>query len=383
MAKEVGGMDDIKDFVSEPKKKRTLFNGRKEQIESVDDIINRMREKYEKEGAYVKDDELGDKEIDIKDLLSPTFAVSGSPEDLVEYDSPFVRFIGRVYLAFRNFFDALIQKFADRKFIKSLDWDLYSANLPFTGVQYLALILVLATILSLFSFVVSIPIFLQFGGLLAVLGPVLTAIIVFALVYIFGKSYPRNRAKQRSKAAEKYLPFALRHLAVEIRAGMGLYQAMRAVAEADYGVLSEEFKRTLWEIDEGKSTEMALSNLAARMQSKGVRRAIANILRAVRIGGNLSDAIMTVASDVAFEQRMKVAAYGEKLNFFSVIFMFVAVVFPVMLAMITTIGYAPTGSELLSAFQLPTYMLAAAYLIFFPGFLLLFLYFIKTSDPMR
>ena len=119
------------------------------------------------------------------------------------------------------------------------------------------------------------------------------------------------------------------------------------------------------------------------MQAKGIRRAIANILRAVRIGGNLSDAIMNVASDVSFEQRMKVAAYGEKLNFFSVIFMFAAVVFPVMLAMITTIGYAPTGSEMLSAFRLPTTLLAAAYLVFFPGFLLLFLYFVRVSDPMR
>lgn len=388
MAKEVG-WDDIKAIVSDSKKQKkqeipvAAVRKKKQHIENVDDIIRRLREKYEKEGAYIKEDELQGKELDIKDILTPSITVSGSPEDLADYESPVIRIIGKIYLRFRAFFDSLLRRIADQKYVKALDWDLYAANLPFTGIQYLAFILVLSFVLSAVFFVLSVPLFVLSGGLLAVLGPILVAFLVFSFAYVFGRSYPRNRAIQRSQAAEKYLPFALRHLAVEIRAGMGLYQAMRAVAEADYGVLSEEFKRTLREIDEGKSTEVALSNLSARMRSKGMRRAIANILRAVRIGGNLSDAIMAVANDVSFEQRMRVAAYGEKLNFFSVIFMFMAVVFPVMLAMISTIGYAPTGSDLLRAFQIPTPMLAAAYLVLFPGFLLLFLYFVKISDPMR
>lgn len=92
---------------------------------------------------------------------------------------------------------------------------------------------------------------------------------------------------------------------------------------------------------------------------------------------------MELAKDVSFEQRMKVAAFGEKLNFFSVLFMFGAVVFPVMLAMIATIGNAPTGGNLLAAFRLPTPLLAVIYMVAFPGFLLLFLWFIRMLDPMR
>jgi len=380
--------DDLKKQIVDDSKKEQpqradASRKRQQQIESVDDIIRRLQEKYQEEGAYIKEDELQDKEVDIKDILSPTVTISGSPEDLAEYESPVVRTVGQVYLRFKGFFDGLLRRIANQKYIKQLDWDLYAANLPFTGLQYLAYILVLSTILAIVAFVLSIPFFVSKGPLLAILGPFALAFAVFAIVYVVGRSYPRNRALSRSRQAEKYLPFALRHLAVEIRAGMGLYQAMRAVAEADYGVLSEEFKRTLREIDEGHSTEVALSNLSARMKSKGIRRAIASILRAVRIGGNLSDAIMSVANDVSFEQRMRVAAYGEKLNFFSVIFMFMAVVFPVMLAMIATIGYAPTGSNLLNAFRIPISLLAMAYLVVFPAFLLLFLYFVRVSDPMR
>ncbi len=388
MAEEVSWDDLKKQIVEDAKKKRSTPSPaprkqNKSQIESVDEILKRLQEEYQKEGAYIKEDEVEEKEVDIKDILAPSVTISGSPEDLAEYESPLISVVGKIYLRFRGFFDGLLRKIADQKYLKQLDWDLYAANIPFTGLQYLAFILVLSLTLSIAVFVLSIPFFVVKAPRLALVGPIAIAFFTFALVYVFGRSYPRSRARSRSKAAEKHLPFALRHLAVEIRAGMGLYQAMRAVAEADYGILSEEFKRTLKEIDEGKSTEVALTNLAMRMQSKGIRRAIANILRAVRIGGNLSDAIMNVANDVSFEQRMRVASYGEKLNFFSVIFMFMAVVFPVMLAMIATIGYAPTGSNLLKAFQLDPKLLGTMYLAVFPGFLLLFLYFVRASDPMR
>lgn len=388
MAEEVN-WDDIKKQIEEGTKKEKgpqapeSLKKKKKQIESVDEILRVLKEKYQDEGAYIKEDELEEKDVDLKELLTPSITISGSPEELVEYESPIVRTIGRIYLKFRDFFDGLLKRMADQKYIKALDWDLYSANLPFTGVQYLVFILVLSTVLAFFAFLISIPFFIRFGPVFSVIGPIVVAFVVFMFAYVFGRSHPRSRAIARSRAAEKQLPFALRHLAVEIRAGMGLYQAMRAVAEADYGVLSEEFTRTLREIDEGKSTEVALSNLAARMKSRGIRRAIANVLRAVRIGGNLSDAIMSVANDVAFEQRMKVAAYGEKLNFFSVIYMFVAVVFPVMLMMLTTVGYAPTGSDLLKGFQLDPRLLGVMYLVVFPAFILLFLFFVRSSDPMR
>ena len=355
----------------------------KKTIESVDEIVQRLEEKYKEEGAYIRS-ESAEPEIDINKVLSPEITVSGNPSDLAESDSGFVRLAGKIYLRFKGFFDRLAGAFANSDYLKKLDWDLYAAGLPFTGSQYLVLTLVVATLLSVVAFLVSVPIFLTRGNaLLAAVGPIFVAFIVFSVTYVLARAHPSTIAANRSRAAERYLPFALRHLAVEIRAGMGLYQAMRAVAAANYGELSEEFKRTLREIDEGKPMEVALSNLAARSKSKGMRRAVASILRAVRIGGNLSNTIMDIAKDVSFEQRQKVAAYSEKLNFFGVLFMFVGVVFPVMLAMLTTIGYAPTSGKLLAAFRFPPVLLVVAFLVAFPGLLLLFYMFVRISDPMR
>ncbi len=355
----------------------------KKTIDSVDEIVQRIEEKYRQEGAYIRR-ENAEPEIDINKVLAPEVTVSGSPADLAESDSGFIRFAGKIYLKFQSFFDSLANRISSSDFLKKLDWDLYAAGLPFTGSQYLILTLVIASVLALIAFFISIPIFLVRGNpVLVAIGPILLSFLVFLFTYGFARVYPQSIASNRSRAAERYLPFALRHLAVEIRAGMGLYQAMRAVAVANYGELSEEFKRTLREIDEGKPMEVALSNLAARSKSKGMRRAVASILRAVRIGGNLSDTIMSIAKDVSFEQRQKVAAYSEKLNFFGVLFMFVGVVFPVMLAMLSTIGYAPTSGKLLAAFRFPPALLMVAFLIAFPGFLLLFYMFVRMSDPMR
>ena len=355
----------------------------KKTIESVDEIVQRIEEKYKQEGAYIRQDSAAP-EIDINRVLAPEITVSGSPADLAESDNSLIRLAGHVYLKFHSFFDTIASKMSTSDFLKKLDWDLSAAGLPFTGSQYLILVLVVSFVLSLLAFFISLPFFLLNGNpALAAVGPILVAFVTFAFVYLFARMYPQSIASNRSRAAERYLPFALRHLAVEVRAGMGLYQAMRAVAVANYGELSEEFKRTLREIDEGKPMEVALSNLAARSKSKGMRRAVASILRAVRIGGNLSDTIMNIAKDISFEQRQKVAAYSEKLNFFGVLFMFVGVVFPVMLAMLSTIGYAPTSGKLLAAFRFSPPLLMLAFLVAFPGFLLLFYMFVKISDPMR
>ena len=388
MEKDVD-LDDLKKTIlgdskkDQPKQPILDRSQEKKTIDSVDEIVKRIEEKYKEEGAYIRH-ENAEPEIDINKVLAPEITVSGSPEDLAESDSGFIRLAGKIYLKFHSVFDAIAGKISSSEFLKKLDWDLYAAGLPFTGSQYLILTLVISFILALISFLVSLPIFLVRGNpVLAAIGPVLVAFFVFLMAYGFARMYPQSISSNRSRAAERYLPFALRHLAVEIRAGMGLYQAMRAVAAANYGELSEEFKRTLREIDEGKPMEVALSNLAARSRSKGMRRAVASILRAVRIGGNLSDTIMSIAKDVSFEQRQKVAAYSEKLNFFGVLFMFVGVVFPVMLAMLSTIGYAPTAGKLLAAFRFPPTLLFISFVIGFPGFLLLFYMFVRISDPMR
>lgn len=363
----------IKEGTKQEKKKEV-----KPRVESVDEIVEKVLKKYEEEGMFTGGEEEEYKPIE--QLITPSIRVSGSPEDMARSENVIVRFVGKTYLAMKAFFDRLAERIFNTSFIRRLDLALYAAGMPFTGLQYAVFSLVLSVIVGALAFAVGITYAFISGDLLAPMLGILLFILMFGvLVY-----YPHSRARARARAAEKQLPYALRHLAVLLRSGAGFYQALKMVAAGRYGVLSEELRRTVQEIDEGKSTNEALSNLAIRMRgSKGIRRAVAQLLRALRVGGRISDVIEEIAKDVAFEQRARISQYGERLNVFGIFFMFLSTVFPVMIAMLSAVGYAPAAHSILSALRLPIPTLQMLYVIAFPCAVLLYIHLIRTMDPMR
>ena len=120
---------------------------------------------------------------------------------------------------------------------------------------------------------------------------------------------PKLRSEKRLSEASRELPFALRQMATELRAGLGLHESMRSVAMSGYGPLSEEFARTLEEIRYGETTENALIDLSERINSEGLKRAIHQITRTLSSGGNLSQTLNVIAEDTAYEMRMKSVSY--------------------------------------------------------------------------
>jgi flagellar protein FlaJ len=59
--------------------------------------------------------------------------------------------------------------------------------------------------------------------------------------------------KKRSVSFSRELPFALRHMATQLASGSGLLETMRSISVSDYGVVSEEFRRAILEIERGSS----------------------------------------------------------------------------------------------------------------------------------
>lgn len=183
---------------------------------------------------------------------------------------------------------------------------------------------------------------------------------------------------RRGDAISVELPFALRHMATELKAGIGLYKTLQTIATSDYGVLSEEFARTISEVEEGTDTKDALRHFALRTQSKALRSALFHIIRAMKTGGNLSQTMNTIAEDVSFDLIVSIRDFAEKMNFFGVIYIFIAIVAPVFVGIIGSITNAPisVGSVALSPLAI-----AGIYLVGMPlilGFLILYL---KMMQP--
>ena len=372
-------LDELKDiFLGKKKEKENKSAVEISELLS-EEIVKRVLEKYEEEGTYVPAEE---KEAEsLKDILTVRTITSKVAVSLDSYPSPVVRTLGKLYEKMKNFVDRIAERLVNTKVMRDLDFELYAANIPLTAGQYVSLVITASIIISLLSLLFA-PFLIVRLGLVGIVSAPLLAFIVFFLIFSAGMTYPLRMARMRGQRMEKELPFALRHLAVVIRSGMSLYQAMESIASAEYGILSEEFRRTLREISEGKTTEEALESLALRSHSRAMRRTVSQIIRALRIGGNLSDAIKRIAEDLTFEQVMKIREFSEKLNLVGVVFMFVGVVFPTLLAMLNGIGHAPIGINILAGFALPINVLAALYLVVIPLFMVVILLFVKFADPL-
>ncbi|WP_455240993.1 type II secretion system F family protein [Methanothermobacter tenebrarum] len=187
---------------------------------------------------------------------------------------------------------------------------------------------------------------------------------------------PKLQKGRKSAEASRQLPFALRQMATELRAGLGLHDSMRSVALSGYGALSEEFARTLEEIRYGESTENALREMCNRVNSEGLDRAVYQITRTLESGGDLAKTLNIIADDVAYEMRMKLRDYSQKLNSFTMIYMFIAILGPVIfLVMLLAAATIMEGSVL------PPVAILLLYLFLFPMIVGFMVFMIKRLEP--
>ncbi|HLD58839.1 MAG TPA: type II secretion system F family protein [archaeon] len=355
-------------------------------VEKVESIVQKMRRKYQLEGVEYGglEGSLGElrgiiaegktKEIEIQKV-----------EELQEVSSPTVRKIGMLYIKAKRIFSPLSKIVIRMPQMETLSYFLFSANMRYSVKQYVAITVTLSTICALVVFAISgiliglswLPLYLK------ILAPVLLAIWFFFLSVIVIFAVPKQKAKSRGDAISMELPFALRHMSTELHSGMGLYRTLQAIAVSDYGVLSEEFAKTINEVEEGIEIKDALSRLALRTQNKSLRNSLTHMIRALKTGGNLSEIMSTIADDVGFELRMKTRDFAQRMNFFGVIFIFVAIWLPVIMGILGAIRNSVITGNTVSLQSLPLtpVTMSVMYLVVLPALLLMLVIYIKSSQP--
>ena len=199
--------------------------------------------------------------------------------------------------------------------------------------------------------------------------------VIILMMAIFIVFLPKMRQGRKSSDAARELPFALRQMATELRAGIGMHDSMRSIAMSGYGPLSEEFSRALEEIRYGETTEKALLDMSERINSEGLERAVYQITRTLTSGGDLAKTLSVIADDTAYELRMKLKDYAQKLNSFTMIYMMVAILAPVI-AMVMLIAASTVMGALL-----PPILLLIVYLFFFPAIVAFMAFMIKRLEP--
>ncbi len=379
----MGKLDELRKKVEDRKGKKKGAGIKPEAVpeaidaEQVEKIVSRMKKKYADQG--IEFEEVGGRLRELRGIIAEGAAAKvevQKVEDLTEFKSPLIRQLGKFYLIFQaplKPLTVLLRKFPPTR---EIAYYLYSANMRFSVQQYLAICTAVAVIAFfgglLFGLVIAIA-----ANLPLIIIPII-AIVAFFFALLICLIYPSNMAKKRGDAISVELPFALRHMSTELKAGIGLYKTLQAIATSDYGVLSEEFARTITEIEEGTDTKDALRHFALRTQSKALRNALLHVVRALKTGGNLSEVMNVIAEDVAFELRMKMRDFGEKMNFFGVIFIMLVIVMPVFISIIGAVTNAPIPTGLPS---LDARIMLIFYLVIMPFILIILLYYLKIAQP--
>ena len=200
-------------------------------------------------------------------------------------------------------------------------------------------------------------------------------LILITMTYTFLIYYPQIKEKNSYSDLNQELPYALRHMSIELKSGKGLHDTMLTIKNSDYGSISKEFTRVLEEIKFGKQTEESLQEMSHRVNSEGLNRTIHQIIGTLRVGGNLASSLDIIAKDISFETQIKLKEYSQKLNSFILIYTFIAILAPVIILIMLMAGSTVMGDVISGN------LLILIYSLFFPLVIMLMGIFIKKLEP--
>ncbi|MDP2717438.1 MAG: type II secretion system F family protein [Candidatus Micrarchaeota archaeon] len=125
----------------------------------------------------------------------------------------------------------------------------------------------------------------------------LVSAVAFLTFMSFVVSIPLTIRNNRVEALETNLPDALKHMALVLKAGGTTEAALEEVANAEYGPLSADLKKSLSQLKEGKTFDAVLEEAAQHSGSILFQRTVRILLDAKRAGGGLADVMFSIAED--------------------------------------------------------------------------------------
>jgi pilus assembly protein TadC len=142
----------------------------------------------------------------------------------------------------------------------------------------------------------------------------------------------------------------------------------------DYGEASNEFDRIVRDINGGKPQVKALEDSIVRNPSNQYRRAMWQMINALKSGTDISSTLETLVDSMVKQQKLEVKRYGKELNPYVLVYLMIAVIVPSLgvTFMIVLSTFTGVGLDQFAFFQI------LGGLILFQIF---FLNFVKSKRP--
>ncbi|PSK91314.1 tight adherence protein C [Murinocardiopsis flavida] len=141
-----------------------------------------------------------------------------------------------------------------------------------------------------------------FFGIIMLLGAVLTDLDLY------------SRRQKRMDQIQRQLPDFLDVLAVTVGAGLSFRQAIERVSASMPGVLAEEFRLVLQQMDLGTPRKEAFEQLRVRNRNDSLGKFVTAIQQAEELGAPLSQALMEISLDMRRDDAQYMRRLAQKIN---------------------------------------------------------------------
>jgi archaeal flagellar protein FlaJ len=215
------------------------------------------------------------------------------------------------------------------KIFPSTNIDLKQAEIDLNSTEYFSIGIFSSLFVFLSTFLIFFLISLPSGTLLKAFSFSIPFSIIFSLSsFVYIKNYPKVIVSKKIKEMEKNLLHALKHLYVQIKSGVPIFNALNSVALGNYGLVSSEFRDIVKRINVGESTEVALDNSALKIPSQYYRRSLWQLSNGIKAGSDIGSVIESIIENISAEQKIMIRKYGSQLNPLTLMYLMFAVIIP-------------------------------------------------------
>jgi pilus assembly protein TadC len=207
--------------------------------------------------------------------------------------------------------------------------DLDSANIEnFTAEEYGAIIFIVSFINSLLIGLILtlLNIALKLNIIFLV---ILISITIFIFSFISLVLYPKINAKKRIRDIDSNLIPALRHLLIEMKSGVTLFQSMRSVSR-EYGEVSKEFLKIVDSIETGMDESKALKEAGRKVPSQKFRKILWQIGNTLVTGADIVKELDDLVQELRRGHVEDIKKYTQELNPLTMLYMVIGIVLPAL-----------------------------------------------------
>lgn len=196
--------------------------------------------------------------------------------------------------------EILIERLYSADEIKKIDEKINKLNNSKMDLVYFLTLRLISTIVLFFLLLLKLK-----------LGYIIAPVVAIVYYFLYEKFFLDSKLKKREKKLDKEALVFFEILTLTLESGKNLQNALEVTVDNVDSELSDEFKRTLFEVKFGKSLLEALNDTKKRIPSETINNIILNMTQTNIFGTNIID---TMYSQVEFLREKQVLSIREEIN---------------------------------------------------------------------